>query len=221
MDSSPLNPEDIDLSWLDIDSPFDATLLGLDTLSDDENLDNFGELDYEVPVPPSKRIRLDDGVAEQGMREETQANSSEGEAITERGQEEKSKRTRKSYTLQFKLKVALYREQNSIGETAKHFGLSRKQVSEWSKQHAALQQAIQSRAHEKKVLRAARGVVNPEFDVRLFEWAEEKIECGENLSRGEVREEARRLAGILGVELPKDDVWVSRWGRRHGMVLVR
>lgn len=127
-----------------------------------------------------------------------------------------SKRTRSSYTIEFKLRVLDHTENESIRKTAAHFGIDESVVRRWKANSDAIKAVHKkSRKHVKHV----RLSKYPQLEEAMKSWVLSQRASAFQVSGTEILLEARRQAPDLGIQDFKGSPkWVYNFMKRNDFV---
>lgn len=126
-----------------------------------------------------------------------------------------TKRTRLSYSVEFKLHVIEHAKTSSQRKTAKHFNIDESQVRRWQKNSQNLQAV--TKKSSRKQLTKVRVPRYLELEHTVSRWVIERIDAGEKVNGKRVLEEARKLAFSQGLFEFKGSLnWVYSFMKRNG-----
>jgi len=113
--------------------------------------------------------------------------------------------------------VVRYASNSSIRSTAKHFGLERKQVRDWVRNHQSYQQ--QSFLHTRYRVARADMCQHPAMENDLFAWIMDKRASGLCVTAGMIRAEALRL--LPNGNFSASNGWLDRFMKRKRLTIRR
>ena len=122
----------------------------------------------------------------------------------------------RSYSLNQKKKVAAYAKIHGVRPTARHFGVSRKNIQRWMKEK--LDEAVKPTSERKNKKGQGRKLSYPPYlDDNLLQWFHEKCDQGLNISVKMLKERGREIICPTHPTFKASDGWAKKFMRRHNI----